>query len=197
MLDLNSKEFNTGSSIFNNGAAGKVNGVDIAVEKKKAGEPETYPDYKLVVIDQAGNKLTQGFYYPKAKDGASPEDAKKSINTQVGRVIHIARAVLGEGYEFPSVKNAKEAFDMLFKLINDNAGGKKFNVFATYGTKNYPSKFLGLRYFTFIEPAELPAGKSSRLTVAAADQMERIMEDAPSTGSTDSSDSSSDDEWDF
>lgn len=195
MLDLNSKEFNTGSSIFNNGAAGKADNNTITVEKRKPEEPDTYPHYKLVVTDEAGNKLNQGFYYPTPKEGASPEDTKKYINREVGRVLHIAKAVLGDDYEFPAVKTAKEAYDMLFKLIKENAGDKKFSVFVTYGTKNYPSKYLGLRYFTFIEPTEIATGKSSRLKVAAADQMERIMEDAPATDT--SSDAPEDENWEF
>lgn len=198
MLDLNSKEFNTGSSIFNNGAAGKVDNNTISVEKKKVDEPETYPDYKLIVTDEAGNKLNQGFYYPTPNAQKTEEENKKRANTEVGRVLHIAKAVLGNDYEFPAVKTAKEAFDVLFKLIAQNAGDRRFSVFVTYGTKNYPSKFLGLRYFTFIEPSELPAGTGSRLKIAAADQMERLSEDAPTGGATASTDTATnDDEWDF
>lgn len=196
MLDLNSKEFKTGSSIFNNGAAGKADNNTIAVEKKKPEEPDTYPDFKLVVTDEAGAKLTQGFYYPKADPQKSQEDNAKRANMEVGRVLHIAKAVLGDDYVFPSVKTAKEAYDELFKLIAKNAGDNKFNVFATYGTKNYISKYLGLRYFTFIEPAELPAGSTTRLRPAAGDQLERVMADAPTSGAADSS-VDSDDEWEF
>lgn len=194
MLDLNSKEFNTGSSIFNNGAPGKVDNNTIAVEKKKADEPDTYPNYKLIVTDEAGNKLNQGFYYPTPNAQKSAEDNKKAANREVGRVLHIAKAVLGDDYDFPAVKTAKEAFDVLFKLISQNAGDKKFSVFATYGTKGYPSKFLGLRYFTFIEPT---GAESSRLKIASGDQMERLSEDAPSTNSNSGDADSGDDEWEF
>jgi hypothetical protein len=198
MLDLNSKEFNTGSSIFNNGAAGKVDNNTITVEKKQPSETGNTPDYRLIVTDEAGNKLNAGFYYPTPKEGASAEDVKKYVNREVGRVLHVAKAVLGDDYEFPAVKGAKEAFDVLFKLIKDNAGDQKFSVFVTYGTKVRPSKFLGLRYFTFIEPTDLPAGKSSRLKIAAADQMERLQEDAPTSGSsTTESGTDSDGEWEF
>jgi hypothetical protein len=197
MLDLNSKEFNTGSSIFNNGTAGKVDNTTITVKKRGADEPETYPDYKLIVTDAAGNSLNQGFFYPKDNAQKSPEDNKKRANIEIGRVLHIAKAVVGDDYEFPAVKTAKEAFDMLFKLIAKNAGDKKFSVFVTYGTKNYISKYLGLRYFTFIEPTELPAGKSTRLTVAMADQMERVVEDAPLASAQTESASSEEEDDDF
>lgn len=197
MLDLNSKEFNTGSSIFNNGAAGKADNNTISVEKKKAGEAETYPDYKLVVTDEAGAKLNQGFYYPTPNSQKSDEDNKKRANQEIGRVLHIAKAVVGNDYEFPAVKTAKEAFDTLFKIISKESGDKKFNVFATYGTIGYPSKYLGLRYFTFIEPAELPEGTTTRLRAASADQLVRVMEDAPlaAEGGADSKDG--EDDWEF
>lgn len=198
MLDLNSKEYNTGSSIFNNGAAGKVDNTTIAVAKRRDDEPNTYPDYKLNITDPAGNTLNQGFYYPKDNESKTAEENKKRANIEIGRVLHIAKAVVGEEYEFPPVKTAKEAFDMLFKLIAKNAGDKKFSVFVTYGTKNYVSKYLGLRYFTFIEPTELAAGKTTRLTIAMADQMERIVEDAPLTNTTDISvTAEEDDDFEF
>lgn len=197
MLDLNSKEFNTGSSIFNNGAAGKADNNTIDVEKKKAGEAETYPDYKLVVTDEAGAKLNQGFYYPTPNSQKSDEDNKKRANMEIGRVLSIAKAVVGSDYEFPAVKTAKEAFDTLFKIIAKESGDNKFNVFATYGTIGYPSKYLGLRYFTFIEPAELPAGTTTRLKPAAADQLTRVMEDAPITDAASDSSDKKEDEWEF
>jgi len=196
MLDLNSKEFKTGSAIFNNGAAGKVDNNTIEVARKKAEEPDTYPDFKLIVTDEAGNNLNQGFYYPKDSTQKSEADNKKRATIEVSRVLHVAHAVVGTDYEFPAVKTAKEAIDMLFKLISKNAGDKKFNVFATYGTKGYPSKFLGLRYFTFIEPSDLQ-GVPSRLKVGMGDQMERLQEDAPSKAPSAKSSTDKDEDWEF
>ena len=53
MFDLNEKKFG-GTVIFNNGQAGLVKNVEISVEKRQPGEPETYPNYKLVVSDDLG-----------------------------------------------------------------------------------------------------------------------------------------------
>ena len=52
MFDLNKKE--AGSAVFNNGVAGKAVGVTVTVEKRKVDEPDSYPDYKLVVSDESG-----------------------------------------------------------------------------------------------------------------------------------------------
>lgn len=177
MFDLNEKKFG-GTVIFNNGVGGVAKDVEISVEKKKADEPDSYPNYRLVVTDNAGAKINQGFYYPKSDPNKSPEQNEQSTVREVGRVIHIARAVMGNDYQFPQVNSSKEAFDVLFKLIHDNAGGAKFNVFVGYGTRAYPDKYLKLRYFNFIEPADT---NPSRLRVTPNDLLERVEQDAPSS----------------
>lgn len=177
MINLNGKEFG-GTIIFNGGNAGKVENVTISIEKKQPGEPDVYPDFKLVVEDAAGGKLNQGFYYftPNPQNDAARNEQRET--QEISRVLHIAKAVVGENYDFPAVQSAREAFDVLFKIAADNAAGKKFNVFATYGTVNRPNKkgYLGLRYFNFIEPAD---ANPSRLVAGRQDLMERVVEDAP------------------
>ena len=183
MLDLNGKDFAEKKiSIFNEGVAGKVENTTISVEKKKNTDPQTYPDYKLIVTDEFGQKINQGFYYPSENPQKTAEENKKRANMEISRVLHIARAVVGSKYEFPVVNSAREAFDMLFKVVNDNAGDMKFSVFVTYGQPNYPSKYLGLRYFDFIEPAVLEGGRRSTLVAKPSDLMERVNPDEPATG---------------
>jgi len=176
MFDLNEKKFG-GTVIFNNGDAGLVKDVKISVEERSAGEPDTYPNYKLVVEDNLG-KINQGFYYPKSDPQKSDEINEQNAVREVGRVMHIARAVLGADYVFPNVTSAKEAFDVLFKLIKENAVDKKFNIFATYGSASYPNKYLGLRYFNFIEPN---SANPSRLRANASDLLTRLEQDAPAS----------------
>lgn len=171
MFDLNGKEFQ-GNTIFNGGVAGLVKNVEISIDKKE-GEGNT-PDYKLVVTD-GSSSINSGFYYVTPNPAKSDEDNAKYSRQQVSRVLHVARAVLGKDYQFPAVSGAKEAYDVLFKLIADNCKGKKFNVYATYGTDNRPSKYLGLRYFNFIEPAE---NAVSTLRMGKTDLLEKLEEDA-------------------
>lgn len=180
MFDLNEKKFG-GTVIFNNGQAGIAKGVEISVEKRQADEPDTYPNYKLVVSDGV-SKVNQGFYYPKSDPNKSEEQNDQAAVREVGRIMHIARAVMGANYTFPNVSSAKEAFDVLFNLIRENAGGKTFNVFVTYGTTGYPDKYLKLRYFNFIEPSDTAV---SRLKATPSDLMERLEQDAPASGSLD------------
>lgn len=178
MFDLNDdKQFGGAPQIFNEGVAGLVDNVTISVEKKEAGEPDNYPDYKLIVKDKAGNTVNQGFYYFTPNQANDDDYNTKRETQEVGRVLHIARAVMGEDYQFPSVNSSKEAFDVLFKLVKDNAANKSFNVYATYGTVVRPSGFIGLRYFNFIEPA---GASPSRLTSNKNDNMERVVADEDS-----------------
>jgi hypothetical protein len=172
MFDLNSKEFQ-GNSIFNDGVAGLTKNVEIKIEKK-VGEGNT-PDYKLIAKDENG-QINVGFYYPGNNPAKSKEDNEKFAKQQVSRVLHIARAVMGSDYKFPQVNSAKEAYDTLFELITPHCEGKKFNVYTSYGTTTRPSKYLGFRYFNFIESADATV---SRLRPNNMDLMERVEADKP------------------
>jgi hypothetical protein len=179
MFDLNEKKFG-GTVIFNNGDSGVVKNVDISIEKKKQEDPDTYPDYKLVANDGVST-ISNGFYYPKTMaDKTTTENEKREI-LDVSRVMHVAKAVLGENYSFPTVNSGKEAFDVLFPLINEHAKNKKFNVFTTYGSPMYPKKYLELRYFNFIESADV---SPSRLFPSKNDLLVRLTEDAVAEGTS-------------
>lgn len=174
MFDLNGSEFQ-GSSIFNGGNAGLVKNVDISVEKKQ--DEGNTPDYKLIATDSAGS-INVGFYYVTPNSAKNEEENAKYATMQVSRVVHIAKAVMGADYKFPAVTSAKEAYDVLFKLVMDNAAGKKFNVYTTYGTKDRPSKYLGFRFFSFIESAD---NNPTTLLNKHVDLLERVVEDSDSS----------------
>lgn len=169
-----------GSAVFNKGIAGKVTDVKVDVQKRRADEAENIPPYKLILTDEAGASMNQGFFYHKDNEQFSDEKNQANAGYLVSRVLSAAKAVVAEDYVFPDVdgKTANEIVDILFKIIKDNAEGKIVNVFTTYGTKEKPSKFMGLRYFNFIEPQEV---KYSRLSPTGNDMMERLVEDAPKT----------------
>lgn len=193
MIDLNSKEFG-GVKIFNNGVAGFTKNVDLTIAKKSSTDPDTWPDYNIVVNDGNG-EIRQGFYY-RQKDFAnlSKEDKDKSQSRTVSRMMDIANEMVPEGFEFPKVSSYEEAIDTIAKIIKEHSAGKKFHVFTTYGSVNYPKPYLELRFFNCVVNAE-----SGRVLKATPnDQMERITPDAPSddTSSQDSSlDGLSEDGW--
>ena len=173
MFDLNASEFQ-GSSIFNGGRAGIVKNVELIIEKKS--DESNNPDYKVIAKDALGS-VNAGFYYPTNNENKTAAENEKWAKMQVSRVVHIAKAVMGAGYQFPAVSGAKQAYDVLFKLIADNSKGKKFNVYVTYGTTDKPSKYLGFRFFGFVEPAE---NEQTTLVPNAKDLLERVVEDSSS-----------------
>lgn len=190
MINLSSDNFKERerAAIFNNGKAGKVEGVTLELEKKTAADADNLPDYKLFVVDENGAKVNEGFYYQDESD-------TKKNDILVSRVLHIARAVLTEeeqkdlAQEFDSYK---KAVDFMFKLIKKNMDDRKFNVFVTYGNQGYPSQYLGLRYFDFIEPADRDESET-KLFPKKNDLMERVTPD--SDNSTDTSVDDEDDGW--
>jgi hypothetical protein len=91
----------------------------------------------------------------------------------VGRIVHLARAVLGAEFVFPQVASGKEAYDVLFGLIGKNLDNL-INVYVTYGSLGYPKQFLNLRYFEFAETA---TNDPTRLRDKAQDLMERPVQD--------------------
>lgn len=182
MFDLNNGSLTSGgTTIFNNGIAGKVSDVSIAIKRKEETGPLSYADYNLVVTDAAGTNLNGLFSYHKNND--QYDDAKNRANQGylLGRIQSIAQSVVPDGFVYPDVKDLQcnQIMDVLFKIIHDNAEGKKVNVFTTYGSKAKPSTFLGLRFFDFIEST---TKTPSRLSVKGNDMMERIVADVQTGG---------------
>jgi hypothetical protein len=176
MFNLNDKSFDGGVAIFNGGNAGKVNNVEMNVEKKKVTDADNAPDFKLFFKDEQGSLINQGFYYHKDNEQYDDEKNKNNERYLISRVLSAAKTVVNKDFVFEEFNTSKEILDYLFKLMNDNCEGKKLNVFVTYGTVNKPSQYLGLRYFNFVESAD---AAPSRLIKNNTDQMERIVADAP------------------
>lgn len=179
IFDLNNGSLvSGGTAIFNNGLAGKVDGVSIEVKRKEATGPFSYADYTLVVTDPSGSSLNNLFSYHKNNDQYDQAKNQANQGYLLGRIQTIANSVVPAGFIYPDVAamSCNEIVDVLFRIIHDNATDKKVNVFVTYGTKTKPSKYMGLRFFNFIEA---PETTKSRLAPTGNDMMERIVEDAP------------------
>lgn len=178
MFDLNGDDFKSQSvAIFNNGVAGKVENVSIKVDKKKADDADNAPDYKIIYSDAIGS-VNMGIYYPTS------ESTEQQVKLTVGKVLAIARAVMGEDYVFPDVSSAQEAIDLCMKLVNKAQETAKVNIFVTYGTQGSPKGYLGVyKNFDFIEAAGTTVSKL-RLTRNPSkpqynDLLEKIEADAP------------------
>jgi len=188
MFDLNGDDFKSQSvAIFNNGVAGKVENVSIKVDRKKADDADNAPDYKLIFTDSIGS-VNMGIYYPTS------ESTEQQVKLTVGKVLAIARAVLGEDHVFEAVSTAKEAIDLCMKLVNKAQETAKVNIFVTYGTKGNPKSYLSIyKNFDFIEKTGTTASKlrvtknpskpqyDDLLERIEADQAAPVAETAPST----------------
>lgn len=184
MFDLNKKE--AGSAVFNNGVAGKAVGVNVTVEKRKVDEPDSYPDYKVIVSDESGGMpINQGFYI-------NSEDDEKRQQMTYQRVKSIADAVVPEDFIYPEVNGYIDALNTLFKVIKENADGKKVDVFVTYGYTAKPSKYLSLRMFNFIQKQ---GASFDRLKPSNTDILERPEADAPKADNEGTAPKSSADIW--
>lgn len=187
-FNLNDKSYDGSVAIFNNGIAGKVNNVKIEVLKKSSIDADNAPDYKVNFSDKIGT-VNVGFYYHTPDSQKTDEKNKALEGYNVSRVLSLAKSVLPKDYVFEEYDTSKQVLDAMFKLIKLNSEDKLVNVFVTYGTAAKSSKYLGLRYFDFVEAADTEV---SRLAKKPGDVMERIEADAPATTSTSTNDSS----WD-
>ena len=186
MSTFNLNEKVAGSAVFNNGVAGKAVGVSVTVEKRKVDEPDSYPDYKLVVSDESGGMpINQGFYI-------NSEDDDKRQQMTYQRVKSIADAVVPEDFVYPEVNGYIDAMNTLFKVIKENCDGKKVDVFVTYGYTAKPSKYLGLRMFNFIQKQN---ASFDRLKPSNTDILERPEADAPKADAVGTAPKSSADIW--
>ncbi len=179
MFDLNGEDFQEREvkAIFNNAKAGKVDGVTIkGVDKKPMDGAPGAPDYNVVIADGI-SEIRVGFW-------KEPKNAK----VELGRALSIARALVGKDFVFPKAtdETAAAALDVIMKVIRDNISAKLFNVFVNYGTAGYPKQYLTIRYFDFIEPADIPEA-NTRLRVKPDDLLEKVSADAPAQASTPSS----------
>ena len=88
MFNLNDKSFDGGVAIFNGGNAGKVNNVQLTVERKKSTDPDSGPDYKVFYKDETG--AWKFHSWP-----ATTDPGKKGILESKNK-IGIARLVEGQ-----------------------------------------------------------------------------------------------------
>lgn len=177
MIDLNGSEYNSPVvTIFNNGVAGRVENVNINVEKIEKVSPEDRnPDYKVNFVDNIGS-VNLGIYYP----GEQSTDSQNKILAQ--KCSDLTKAVMGNEFVFPTFGSYKELVDFCMKTISQNAEGKKVNVIVTYGTIGSPKKYLGVyKNFSFVEAAGTTPSKItiSRKGNQYDDLLERIIEDNP------------------
>lgn len=185
MFDLNDSGLLGGSSIFNGGVAGVVEGVNMSVVKKTTEDNPSSPDVNFVFEDSNGS-LRHGYYYYSTQ-GLDAESESKNQRKKVSQLVQIATALKPETEVFPPTTglNVRQVEDMLINLIQQYSQNPeaKVSIFTTYGTKNRPSGYLRVRSFNFIAKAGSESVKNMKAT--PSDNMERIeATQTPTSGSS-------------
>lgn len=184
-INLNSEEYDAseGVAVFNDGKAGVAENVAVSLEKKKPEDKENAPDYKIVFTDEKGGTCNYSLWYVEKK--TEYKSVEELIKRQ-GKVLkHLAHAILGQDFQFPEFKNAKEMLDGAMKAIKGGLKkGLKFRVFVNYGAGDYAKKYIQPRtWVPFIEPMSVSA-EETRLTPGNLDVMSRLEADDDNGGSS-------------
>lgn len=159
--------------IFNDGKAGRVEGVTIGVRKRTPEDDIKTPDYKILFFDENEASVNLGVYYPK------DTTSDKEISIRMGQLVDILSVVDPDLDldNLPEFDNYKAAYDFLCTSIMKKCKGVKANIFVAYGTKRRPSRFLEFRAYNIIEPADTPAEKSRLFPVNHREEEKSIYND--------------------
>ena len=197
MINLNDNAFDAkqGAAIFNNGVAGVVENITVAVNKRKPEDKENSPEYKLSFADSKGATCNTSFWYvDKATQYQTVEDQIKKQGTVLKHVIH---AIYGGDYQLPTFNSPKEMLDGCMKIVRDGlVSGTKFRIFANYGSTQSIKSYIQPRsWVPFIESMDVDI-LETRLKAGNIDAMNRVEKDNVSSTSNSMADSIIDnDEW--
>lgn len=201
-IDLNNEEFDQkkGKAVFNGGNAGSVDNAIVTLEKKAKDGAEKSPDYKIIFTDEKGAACNTSLWYV-TKD-TQYADIAKQIQKQGKILKHLAHAILGENYVFPSFDSAQAMLDgVMGELRKGLPKAGKFRIFANYGTVDYPKAFIQPRsWVPFMESMAVSVDET-RLEAGDIDQMTRKEKDSHSKPANKTSDAKGtdsdddDDEW--
>ena len=204
MIDLNEEKFdNSGGdvTIFNDGVAGRVTNVTLKVSKKTPEDKENSPDYKLEFIDSNGGICNTPFWY--VTEDSQYATIEKQIEKQGKILKHLVHAIIGKEASLPKFENATQMLDGVMKLLNKQLKVSKttFNMFATYGTVQYPKQYIQPRsWVPFIEPSSVSEEETRLKPSLKIDQLDRIESDNSNSDSgyttPESRPSDDDDDWD-
>lgn len=182
----NVNEGGNGVTIFNNGTAGRVVGVSLAIEKKGVDyqdEGKNKPDYNIVYTDANGGFVREGFYYLNpTTHNAQYTPFDKAVEKQWNKLGSI---VVAAGSD-PAVEasSAVEMLDKMAVVVKNAIVGKTFNVLANYGTTSNPKKYITIRsWVPFIE-ASTVTEDATKLKTSNLDQIERLVQDGSNLGTS-------------
>jgi len=165
MINLNDKQFeNNEVKIFNGGEAGVVKDCAVRIEKKTADDAENAPAYKLIVTDDSGAEVNQGFF-------DDPDGGSEAAQTFfVKSMKHVAGVFKVQDQLPAQVGSLKELLDTTMKLCNKNQNNVKVNVAVCYGNEKRPSNYIRIDWFWGLKNVEdgIPTLSKTALTTRPA-----------------------------
>lgn len=136
MINLNDEKYaDKGVKIFNGGKAGAANGCTMTVVRKADTDPDNAPLYKIILTDVSGAEINKGYVFANFDNSS-----EKQLDFLVRECKHLINLVGGK--QLDQVESYRALVDYAMKTVRENAVGKKFNVAVSYGTTDYPKRFL-------------------------------------------------------
>ena len=144
-INLNDAKYEVSSvKVFNGGVAGIVKNCKIRVERKKADDAENAPKYKVILTDGTGAEINKGYFANFEKS------TPKALDFFVKEMKHLANMF---EVKLPEAVESYEALlDATMAGCRTNMEGKLVNVGVSYGTTDYPKRYLEIASAFAITP---------------------------------------------
>lgn len=170
--------------VFNNGVAGRVKGVKVALEQLGTdyeSDSPNAPKFRVVFTDSEGRKTNRACFSIEAADypdqwGREYEPTIKKEWAYLNKIVEHTGGT--------KVFSFEDYNDLLAK-VKDGMGTEEVNVFATFGSTNSPKDRIEVRkWLPAVEPADTPDSET-KLVASKIDQMKLIEADAPDADGAD------------
>jgi hypothetical protein len=141
-ININDEKYNDKplNPIFNGGVAGVAKNISARVEKKKDGDSDNAPKYKIIFTDENNGEFNKGYF--DNVDGAS----QKAQDYFVREMKHLLRES-NTKTEKEKYTSYSEILDDTMKILYKEMPKNKYNVAVSFGSKDFPKRFLELDGF--------------------------------------------------
>lgn len=149
-------------AIFNGGNAGVVL-CSVSVETKKPTDHVNAPDYKIILTDENGGQINEGFYNIAEADQGTEDAPSGRLKFARQKLFHLTNGIFAGKFEAKESYPSYEAClkDVMLQVFKE-AKNKKYRVIVNYGNigkdgKDYSSQYLQTRGFGhYIEREDMP-----------------------------------------
>lgn len=164
--------------VFNNGVAGRVEGVKVTMEKlgkDYESESPNAPAYRIVFEDSEGRKTNRACFPIDSKDypnqwGKTYEETIKKEWAYLTKIAEHSGGVKPMAFA--------DAADLYDKMYTTGIGTGLLNVFVNYGSKQSPKDRIEVRkWLPAVEPASVTAAES-KLVASNIEQLKPLVPDA-------------------